>query len=138
MFFAGVDASFYPSFSYSPPSGATVTNMADSGTKSLKLGVVAGVALPVLPLRFWLGWNIMDRLSDTNSAGSDATLKGMSFKVGAGYKVIPLLSLNAEYIMASYGSADVTTNGVTTTTTSSNYSFSHKILFLSASVPFEF
>jgi hypothetical protein len=135
MFFAGLDLSYYPSFSYSPPSGTTITSTADGGAKSLKAGLVAGVTLPAIPLRFWLGWNILDRVSD--SAPADIVLKGMSFKVGAGYKVIPLLSLNAEYIMASYGTYDVTTSGVTASTTG-DFSFSHKMLLLSASVPFEF
>lgn len=137
MFFAGADVSYYPSMSFSPPSTTTSSGAADSGAKILKAGLVGGISLPLLPLRFWLGWNILDRLSSSkiiNSSTTDLTAKGMSFKVGAGYQVIPFLSLNAEYIMTTYTSGENTTQG-TVTNQPSDYSLSHKMFVISASVP---
>jgi hypothetical protein len=141
LIFGGLDVSYYPSYRYSK--SATDINIAeiDSGTKNMKLGLVAGVNLPILPLRAWVGFNFIDRLTDSyilSGTTYDAVIKGNSFKLGVGYKVLPILSLNAEYIMASFGTIErtLTATGVTNTTTTT--SLSHKLLFLSASVPLSF
>jgi hypothetical protein len=151
LFFGGIDLSYYPSFSYSPANGRSETSSGgiDKGTKSFKGGLVAGVALPVIPLRFWLGFNVIDRLSDSSSGTTsgvdfttDTTVKGHSFKIGAGYRPIPLLSLNVEYIMASYGESETTTKiptlGYDQKTTDTTSSVKHNLLMLTASVPFTF
>ena len=78
------------------------------------LGIFAGANVPTIPLRAWVGYYFMYNTSqDTLGGSSDITAmgdtinsittKGSAFKIGAGYKVIPLVSVNFEVIM---GSAD--------------------------------
>jgi hypothetical protein len=127
LVFGGVDASYYPSLGYDPASTGTVFS---GGIKNTKVGLVAGVSLPLLPLRFWLGYNFVDKLS--GSVGTtDVSLSGNSFKLGAGFKFI-LVSLNAEYIITSYGSLDV---GSVAQALPGGNNFTGKTIVLSASVP---
>lgn len=134
MFWAGADVSYLPSMGYTASTGTSVNIGIDDGAKLFRLGAVAGIDLTGIPLRFWLGYNFLNNLSDT-AGSTNITANGSSFKIGAGYKVIPLLSLNAEYIISSFGS---TTTGTTTTNLPSGTSVSQNMLFLSASVPFHF
>ncbi len=121
MFFAGPDFSYQPGLSLTSP---TATGMKLDKTNSgslMTLGLVAGVQLP-MSLRFWVGYNFMDQTSSTVSATSDATakatygdltktFKGSSFKIGAGYKLMSYLSINAEYYFQSYSKADLKMTG---------------------------
>lgn len=137
LFFAGIDVSYYPSFSHGEPStSSTYTVSLNGNPKNFKGGLVAGVALPAIPLRFWLGLNVIDKISTSNNS-TDFSTSGLSFKVGAGFRPIPLLSINAEFIRSSYGTFENTTGGVTTKT-DSGLTLTHNLLFLSASVPFTF
>jgi hypothetical protein len=86
----------------------TSTNYSDTSTNTpadLKssrstLFIDVGTELPMLPLRFWLGYAIMDNWHTHNATNNyDTDWTGSAIKLGAGYKVIPLLSLNLEYIM---------------------------------------
>lgn len=130
--FGGADFSYYPSVSSTLsstltgllPSGVTLSS---SNNGLTRLGIVAGVSVPVLPLRGWLGFNFMDKWSSSTS-----TLSGTSFKLGVGFKFIPFVSVNAEYILSSYSS--VTENGVTQNFTSGS-SISTKMAMISVSVP---
>ncbi len=110
MFFVGPDFSFYPGLGFTASSLLGGGKDELTSIKNTKLGLVGGIELPMAPVRFWLGFNILDSLSFQDSSatsgafnyGSEATLKGTSFKVGAGYKFLPILSGNIEYVMASY------------------------------------
>jgi len=107
MFFAGADVSYSPSLGYAAATGASSGVFLDDATTRFTLGVVAGVEMPILPLRIWLGYNFLDNLADGSVAGGTVSkgLNGSSFKFGAGYKVIPLVSLNAEYTITNFGSS---------------------------------
>ena len=134
MFFGGLDFSLSP-LSHSP---ATATGTTFTSVSSMKLGIVAGVELPMLPLRFWLGYNFMNTQSMTQPAvgavaASDLSLSGSGIKLGVGYKVIPLVSVNAEYIMSSYGSAK---NALGVQQFATGQSISVNSFLLSVSVPF--
>ena len=106
LFFVGPDFS-YSKLGYAA-SDQFITNIpglskvVDNGTSRTTLGVVAGVELPILPLRFWVGYNFLDQLNSDcdvvlSQAASQATglnsvnqkydYSGTSFKVGAGYKI---------------------------------------------------
>ena len=85
MFFAGVDFAMAP-----------LTLEADSGDTDIdymSLGAVVGVG--VSDFRFWGGLNFINEFTFVD----DSTGSGMGFKIGAGYKFIPLLSLNVEYLI---------------------------------------
>src|SRR5690242_1117524 len=61
MFFAGPDLS-YNIMSYAAPSGTTYSAEDVSSVSSFKLGLMAGLQLPTIPFRFWLGYNFLDKL----------------------------------------------------------------------------
>lgn len=105
MFFAGPDFSYQPGLSFKLP-GMTAEKTSNS---LMTLGLVAGVQLP-MSLRFWVGYNFMDQNSSTSTVGgaeSTNTFKGSSFKIGAGYKLMSYLSINAEYYFQSYSKGDL-------------------------------
>ncbi len=134
MFFAGADVSYAPSLGYAAPAVASSVTLADAGTTHFKLGAVAGIELPALPLRFWLGYNFIDQLADSSVGGGTTSsgASGSSLKLGAGYKVIPLVSINAEYIMTGLAS---TSSGGTSTNLPTGTSAGMSSLLISASVP---
>ncbi len=136
MFFVGADFSYDPSLSISPPSGTTSEFSSISKTK---LGVVAGVDVPMFPLRVWGGFNFLDKLNATditggisNAANSQSTLGGSSIKGGIGFKLIPLVSINVEYIYSTYNSI---TSGGTVTNFASGDSITHSNFLFSVSLP---
>jgi hypothetical protein len=98
LLYVGADFSYYPSLGFSSGNNTSL----DGGASQTRLGAVAGVSIPVLPLRFWLGYNFIDKISQSNT-----TLDGSSFKLGAGLKLVPLVSLNLEYFFTNNGSASV-------------------------------
>ena len=57
-----------------------------------------GMDLPVLPLRFWAGYGLVNNWK-TSGSNTDSDWTGSAIKLGAGYKAIPLLSINLEYMM---------------------------------------
>ena len=60
---------------------------------------VVGANLPII--RAWVGVGLMNEA--TVKGTPDTKFHGGShFKLGLGFKVIPMLSLNAEYLMANY------------------------------------
>lgn len=104
------------------------------------MGIVAGVNVPVVPLRFWLGYNFSDKLNNTPQtarsgipAGTEVGLNGNGIKAGIGFTPLPLLSFNAEYIYSKYDS--ITLNGVDTPLSAGTAGIINKVLLLSLSVP---
>lgn len=136
MFFVGADVSYAPSLGYTAPAALSNLTFADSGTTHFKLGAVAGVELPALPLRFWLGYNFMDQIADSSVSGgtTPSGARGSSLKLGAGYTVIPFVSINAEYIMTNIAS---TFSGGTSTNLPSGTSAGMNSLLVSVSVPLD-
>ena len=70
------------------------------------MGVTAIFSPPVLPIRVWAGYHFSDKL--TQKYGSYRFEKtGTSLKFGGGLSLIPLgiasITINAEYIMTTYG-----------------------------------
>jgi hypothetical protein len=121
MFFAGPDFSYQPGLSLKSPVAEKLTYDKTNGGSLMTLGLVAGVQLP-MSFRVWVGYNFLDQSSSTVSSSGAAqnlygniskTFNGSSFKVGAGYKVMSLLSLNAEYYFQTYSTQDVTNSGST-------------------------
>jgi hypothetical protein len=129
LVFGALDFSYAPSFSFTPEAALAASGTGLAGNlKSTRLGLTAGILVPALPIRAWIGFNFLDKISD-----DDSTLSGMSFKIGAGVKPIPLLSLNAEFIMGWINSV---TQGTVSADLPSGVSLKHRTLLLTASVPF--
>jgi hypothetical protein len=126
LVFAGADLSYYPALNVSNSS------YLGNSTINTKVGLIAGVNVPLLPFRFWVGYNPFDRLSYSYS-GTNNSLGGHSFKFGAGFKMIPLISINVEYIITSYGSLDLRNSSASDVLGGDN--LTGKSILFSASVP---
>ena len=108
MFFAGANVS-YMMGSSTPEldtNGDAIANAGPLDFSHMTAGVIAGVSVPVLPLRFWVGYDLVNTLTLTDSPVSaeftDITFSGSTIKAGFGFKVIPLLQIWAEYQMHTY------------------------------------
>lgn len=137
LFFGAIDTTYYPTAGYSIPAGAIP--FFSGNPNNYRLGLVAGIALPIIPLRFWVGYNFIENFSGNTSSyfasfGSSGTLtaNGTSFKFGVGYKLIPFISLNAEYITSSLS------NYSSASASGTLPNASGKVLVFSASVPLSF
>jgi Outer membrane protein beta-barrel domain len=135
IFFAGPDILYLPSINYSP---ADQTEIITQTPNSLKFGVVGGIQL-LFPLRLWVGYNFVDNASISDTFGGTTItdqFSGSSWKLGAGYSILPLLSINAEYIAGTYNNLSETIGKVTTSgPLSSDRSPSSKVFLLSVSAP---
>ncbi len=63
-----------------------------------------GVDLPFL-IRGWFGYGFKDTYETKNSGGGSGTFEGTATKFGIGFKFIPFVSLNLEYVMHKYDKA---------------------------------
>jgi hypothetical protein len=107
--------------------------------KLFSMGLVVGGELPMIPLRFWVVYNFIDKLGLNDEPKK--VLKGKGFKVGVGYKIIPLCSINLEFIRTTY--SDLEDDG---DSNSLPYDYgtieydkaSANMIFISGSVPFSF
>lgn len=76
------------------------TAAADLKTSRTTVSLDVGAELPAVPVRFWLGYAFMDNWHTNNTTNNFETdWTGTAIKLGGGYKVIPLLSINLEYTM---------------------------------------
>jgi hypothetical protein len=101
----------------------------DADATQSSLAIVVGADLPVL-LRAWAGYGFMNelKLKDTTTN----KLKGSYTKVGLGWTMLPLVSLNFEYQMNNYSKY----NGNDIKSTYSK--FDHNAFMISLSLPLHF
>jgi hypothetical protein len=78
-------------------SDQTVELNPDEDGSAKRLGVVAGVTAP-LGIRAWLGYYFSDKFEFDDGA----ELEGNGFKLGIGFRLIPMLHLNFEYLSSTY------------------------------------
>lgn len=99
------------------------------------LGAVVGVDLPVM-FRFWAGYGFTNNFTQKGTGGaSDSKLKGTYTKLGVGWTVLPILSINLEYQMNDWKKGD---SGAGEANISDSYStFKHNTTMLSVSAPFD-
>lgn len=131
--FAGIDYSMMSTtIKYDKPAGSK-----DDKADHSKLFAVVGYSLPAIPLRFWAGYAFSNAWTVKGTDGaSDTKYTGSAFKFGGGYTVIPMLSLNLEYVINSY---DKWSSGGSSGNVSDAYSdFKSSAIFFSASVPLSF
>ncbi len=104
LVFLAVDASHSPSLSIKTTATGDNFHLTPTapvmtfGAANTQVGLVAGVLVPLINIRFWLGYHFLDHLTGTNSA----TLNGFSLKIGASMPIFVFFSLNAELISSSY------------------------------------
>jgi hypothetical protein len=100
----------------------------DRDANQTELGVTAGIWLP-FGLRFWGGYQFVDRMKLKDDTNGTNNLKGSGMKAGIGYKlpIIPL-SFNAEYIMSVYNKKDGE---------SLSDKYNSSLLFVSVSMPLD-
>lgn len=94
-----------------------------------------GVDLPVL-VRLWAGYGLMNS-TKYKFTGNEVTLKnGTAYKIGAGFTLLPLVSLNVEITSQDYKDFE----GVSLSGSASDIWSTHKEtgLLLSVSAPFKF
>ncbi len=105
MFFAGVDLS-YKTGTYKNTVNSDGTEVADPTTfdsTQLTAGLIAGVSVPVLPIRGWIGYDLINTYTISEySATNDITYRGSTLKIGAGFKMIPFIQIWAEYQMQTF------------------------------------
>ncbi len=135
MIFVAADGSYYPSISSSLNSPGNSFNLVEgaplfvSGASNSKLGLSLGATVPIVGLRVWLGYNLLDQLRGT----SGTTLTGFSYKLGLGYQFLPFISGNLELINAQYSQY---TNGAGSTLNNPAGTVTNRHLLLSVSAPF--
>jgi hypothetical protein len=120
------------------------TSAADSGssydTTAVALGPVVGASLPLMPLRFWLSYYMLDYMTlkkpaDLVIPAHDEISSGSAIKLGVGYTLIPLLSLNLEYTMHTFTKFE---NKATNTTSDLSPNAKVNEFILSATIPLDF
>jgi hypothetical protein len=108
LLFFGPDVSYMPSASlmlrgiltqsYSTPAGL-------ASTTHLRYGFVLGASLPLLPLRFWIGYDPTHTVT-LKFSGGNIVFKGYAYKFGAGFSILHA-SLNLEYYIMNYNASTV-------------------------------
>lgn len=112
-----------------PTESYTIPLSTDQDKSDTSIGVIVGAGFPAFPLRLWGGYYFIH--NSTYDSNNDK-LTGSAIKFGLGYSVVPLVSLNAEYIMGTY---DERESGGTTTAVGEG-SDEVNIIYISLSVPF--
>jgi hypothetical protein len=92
-----------------------------------------GFDLPAIPLRFWVGYAFMNSAT-VKSQAPDQEFTGTGYKLGVGYKAIPLLSINLEYIMNMHDK--IKGSGIEMDVSNVYDGYKSSTIFLSVSVPF--
>jgi hypothetical protein len=113
----------------------TPDNFSGGDSTWVSLGPVVGASLPMIPLRFWATYYLLDYLTAKGSLGGTAVEildTGTAIKLGAGYTFLPMLSVNLEYVMHSYTKAENKLTGAT-----SDASVKSNMIALSVSIPLE-
>jgi len=84
------------------------------------LGVDLVFNPPMIPVRVWAGY-----IAKETAKATGMKMEGTGLKIGGGFSLIPMVSLNAEYIMTTFNK----NNGATMTDLKNNE------IFLSVSIP---
>lgn len=85
------------------PSDSTVSGAGKMSRSQVWLDV--GYAAPLL-FRVWAGYAVQNQMELKGDTGTIKFTGGSAVKVGAGFNLIPLLSLNIEYIMNNWTKFD--------------------------------
>ena len=94
-----------------------------------KIGLVAGIVVPVIGFRVWAGYNFIDQLTGSSST----TLNGYSIKLGAGTPILRIFSLNVEFL-THYYSKFSSQGGNSMSNPQGSMNNSHLLLSLSAPI----
>lgn len=139
MFFGGLDLQYSLPTMVADNASIGGTNVAGSsfpiaedwGGSLFQFGISAGVDLPI-GIRAWLGYYFLGNLTTDDIYSSEYS--GGAFRLGVGYKVIPLVSLNFEYVHSSF-TAD--SRGILPAVVLDSVEMSQSAFILGVSVPYE-
>lgn len=132
MLFIGADYSMTLGGKTDPDGGAAGEDFDKSD-----LYAVIGADLPLI--RAWVGYGLMNSLElKPPGAASTEFSGGTNFKAGVGLKIIPMVSINLEYIMNDYKKLKSGGVEVTLPNAGGLQEVTSNTVFLSASVPFTF
>jgi hypothetical protein len=126
---------------YMTGSGTTVADKSLVGNTNkdytlTSIGGVVGADVP-MGLRVWGGYGFSNTLTVKGANGAASTkYTGSYTKGGIGFKFIPKVSVNAEYIINKYTKYDV--GGVKGDVSSLYSTFDQNTIFISVSAPFSF
>lgn len=120
MFFGGLDLQYVLGSSKDEAGGA------DNDVTQTNIGAVVG--LDFIFLRAWAGYIFSANVKVDDSSSTELS-EGSGFKIGVGYKIIPMLSLNAEYTMITFDKMAPVPAGMTISEVQNN------VLTISVSVP---
>jgi hypothetical protein len=77
------------------------TSDSNAGLVGVQPGLIAGIHLPILPLRIWTGiyGGVLVHSHEESIIQTkwSNTYSGSVFKIGAGFNIFPLLSINVEF-----------------------------------------
>ena len=137
LVFIALDASYAPSLSVQSNAVGRAFNvlsnspLMNTGASNTRLGLVAGVSVPLIGVRLWLGYNFLDQLSGTSAT----SLNGYSVKVGASLSFLVFFNLNAELLGSTYSTFSP---GGGTSITNPSGAIGNSHLLISVSAPFTF
>jgi hypothetical protein len=114
---------------YKEPSGLTDGKVSGSAAY-----IDVGFDVPAIPLRFWAGYAFMDN-AQIKGTSSTTDYTGTGYKAGLGFKPIPMMSLNLEYMMHMHDKYK-TSSGSEGDVSSAYDDYKASTIFLSVSVPF--
>ena len=67
-----------------------------------RVGISAGIDMPVLPIRVWAGYFESEFSADLPSVGEYLFENGDGIKAGIGFTFLPIIDINFEYYSAEY------------------------------------
>ena len=125
--FVGLDLSY--NFGTSTPDSGS-----SGDTTAVMAGPVVGASLPMLPLRFWAAYLFWDYATakTTSAPAYDLINSGTGIKIGGGYTIIPMVSINLDYIMHTYTKYE---DKLLSTTGDLNPKITGSDIMISASIP---
>lgn len=130
MIFVGLDLDL--SFITFKTDGASTD---DPATRTA-LYITGGAEFPVIGLRTYLGYALVNSLIFDNTSGT-AFSGGTNIKLGVGYKFVPMLAVNLDYIMRTY--SNISSAAITSGSVSDYYEyFNDNTVMISLSMPMEF
>jgi hypothetical protein len=130
----GLDYMYAPDHNvkYTLPSGLRDT----TATRSI-LFIAAGYDFPIVRLRVFGGYGVLDEWRGSTNATHTGTYSGTAIKGGIGFKPIPLLAINLEYIKHNFTKYK-SFNGREVDIGQSYSNFNASGWFLTASLPLVF
>ena len=128
IWFLALDLNYFPALTLAASTSTEWTNTL--------FGMTMGAKLPNIPMRFWVGYRLINHLSPTQFLSAvgihqPSSLNGTSFKVGTSIELFTGYWINGEFNLGSYSS--YTPQGGSSTILPPNATAAHSFIFVSMS-----